>query len=61
MKEKVFTDEQLNMLADCILSKIKSWQEIGDRVQSRELTELVRVKSVELHTLLNYITVDMED
>lgn len=61
MKEKIFTDEQLNMLADCVLSKIKNWQEIGDRVQSRELTELVRVKSLELYTLLNYITVDMED
>lgn len=55
MVEKVFTNEQLELLADCILAKMNDWREIGDKVQSRELTELVRIKSAELMTLLNYI------
>ena len=61
MVEKVFTQEQLAMLADCILAKMQDWREIGDKVQSRELTELVRTKSAELMTMLNYINADREE
>lgn len=49
------------MLADCILAKMQDWREIGDKVQSRELTELVRTKSAELMTMLNYINADREE
>ena len=55
METKEFTREQLDVLADCVLVKMNDWREIGDKVQSRELTELVRIKSAELMTLLNYI------
>lgn len=61
MVEKEFTQEQLAMLADCILAKMQDWREIGDKVQSRELTELVRTKSAELMTMLNYINDGREE
>ena len=61
MVVKEFTQEQLAMLADCILAKMQDWREIGDKVQSRELTELVRTKSAELMTMFNYINADREE
>lgn len=61
MVAKLFTQEQLDMLADCILAKMQDWREIGDKVQSRELIELVRTKSAELMTLLNYINDGREE
>lgn len=56
MKEKVFTDEQLAMLADCILAQIKAWASVGDSVYPSE--SLNAVKTVEigkLRTMLDYI------
>lgn len=55
MKDKQFTDEQLSMLADCILSKISIFREVADKVSDADLEELSRVKIGKLLTLLNYI------
>ena len=61
MKEKVFTDEQLNMLADCVLVQIKAWAMVGDSVAPNvELEALKTAEMGKLKTLLDYILTDVE-
>lgn len=62
MKEKVFTDEQLNMLADCVLEQIKAWSRVGDSVAPNvELEALKTAEMGKLKTLLDYILTDVEE
>ena len=61
MKEKIFTDEQLNMLADCVLAQIKAWSRVGDSVAPNvELEALKTAEMGKLKTLLDYILTDVE-
>ena len=62
MVEKVFTQEQLAMLADCILTQISAWANVGEGVYPSE--SLNAVKSAEigkLRTMLDYINADREE
>lgn len=62
MVEKVFTQEQLAMLADCILAQISAWAKVGEGVYPSE--SLNAVKSAEigkLRTMLDYINADREE
>lgn len=59
---KIFTDEQLGMLADCILAQIKAWAMVGDSVAPNvELEALKTTEMGKLKTLLDYILTDVEE
>ena len=55
MVKKVFSEEQVAMMSECVLLKMREWREISVRVRDDELRELSEKKIGELMTLLNYI------
>lgn len=62
MVEKVFTREQLSMLADCILAQISAWAKVGEGVYPSESLNIVRMAEIgKLRTMLDYINEDYEE
>lgn len=62
MKEKIFTDEQLGMLANCIIAQIGAWSRVGDNIAPNvELEALKTAEMGKLKTLLDYILTDVEE
>lgn len=56
MKTLELTEEQIDMIANCIISQIKMCQYLTDTdYQNEKITEAARSESVKLKTLLNYI------
>lgn len=56
MVEMVFSEEQREMLANCVLAQIKNWRKVSEGVCDGELSDLSQKKIGELMTLLNYIS-----
>ena len=61
MVEKVFTQEQLAMLADCVLARISQWSKVGEGVADEGLEQLKLHRIGELRTMLDYINTDREE
>lgn len=62
MVEKVFTQEQLAMLADCILAQISAWAKVGDGVYPSGSLNAVKLAEIgKLRTMLDYINADREE
>lgn len=54
MKEKVFTEEQLAMLSNLVLSEMSRLGEFS-RGRSEEVAQALRIERGKLHTLYNYL------
>lgn len=62
MVEKVFTNEQLDILTDCILAQISAWARITIGVyQSESLNALKTAEIGKLRTMLDYINADRKE
>ena len=61
MVEKEFTQEQLAMLADCVLARINQWSKVGEGVVDEGLEQLKLHRIGELRTMLDYINADREE
>lgn len=55
MGAKEFTQEQLAMLADCILARISQWSKVGEGIADEGLEQLKLHRIGELRTMLDYI------
>lgn len=54
MKEKVFTEEALDMLAQLVLAEIARLGEFS-KGRSAEMAEAIQIERGKLHTLYNYL------
>lgn len=61
MVVKEFTQEQLAMLADCVLAKISQWAKVGEGVVDESLEQLKLHRIGELRTMLDYINDGREE
>ena len=62
MVQKVFTQEQLSMLADCILAQISAWAKVGEGVYQNESINVIRMAEIgKLRAMLDYINADREE
>lgn len=61
METKEFTQEQLAMLADCVLARISQWSKVGEGVADEGLEQLKLHRIGELRTMLDYINADREE
>lgn len=61
MVEKVFTQEQLAMLADCVLARISQWSKVGEGIADEGLEQLKMHRIGELRTMLDYINADRKE
>lgn len=55
MTQKEFTQEQLAMLADCVLARISQWSKVGEGIADEGLEQLKMHRIGELRTMLDYI------
>lgn len=62
MVAKEFTQDQLAMLADCILAQIRAWASVGDSVYPSDSLNAVKTAEIgKLRTMLDYINADWEE